>query len=247
MRWGVVLALLAGVIAAVYLVWSIGFDPVWDAVARAGFGGLALLCLYSAVMFISLAFAWYFLMPPAERSRLWNFYIARLVRDSIAEISPFSPVGGMVASARLMILKRMTPAYAAGSVAADTTTEAMAQIVFLAFGLGIGLTQFRNLDGAGPLTLSKTTRLRSRFLPLAISLGQSLVVSLRNRGAALGGVDAVRRAAKPRVGNRLFTGEVDDRRDDRDDGDAEKEPFLRGSPLQDALDANFSHRIDLDQ
>lgn len=177
MRWGVVLALLAGVIAAVYLVWSIGFDPVWDAVARAGFGGLALLCLYSAVMFISLAFAWYFLMPPAERSRLWNFYIARLVRDSIAEISPFSPVGGMVASARLMILKRMTPAYAAGSVAADTTTEAMAQMVFLAFGLGIGLTQFRNLDGAGPLTLSMII-----ILLLAVP-GIALLIFLQKRGA----------------------------------------------------------------
>ena len=65
MKWGVVLALLAGVIAAVYLVWSIGFDPVWGAVARAGFDGLALLCLYSAVVFVALAFAWYFLMPPA--------------------------------------------------------------------------------------------------------------------------------------------------------------------------------------
>jgi len=76
------------------------------------------------------------------------------VRDSIAEISPFSPVGGMVAAARLMILKRMTPAYAAGSVAADATTEAMAQVGFLAFGLGMGLTQFRNLDGARPFPLS---------------------------------------------------------------------------------------------
>jgi len=55
MRWGVVLALLAGVVAAVYLVWSIGFDPVFAAVARAGFGGLALLCIYSALVFVSLA------------------------------------------------------------------------------------------------------------------------------------------------------------------------------------------------
>ena len=47
MKWapkiGVALALLAGLIAAVYLVWSIGFDSVLAAVARAGFAGLALL------------------------------------------------------------------------------------------------------------------------------------------------------------------------------------------------------------
>ena len=59
MKWapkiGVAVALLAGVVAAVYLVWSIGFDAVFAAIARAGFVGLALLCLYALVVFISLA------------------------------------------------------------------------------------------------------------------------------------------------------------------------------------------------
>src|SRR5882762_9524730 len=101
MKWapkiGVAVALLAGVVAAVYLVWSIGFDAVFASVARAGFGGLALLCLYALVVFISLAFAWYFLLPSGQHRPASELYIARLVRDSIAEISPFSPVGGMVA------------------------------------------------------------------------------------------------------------------------------------------------------
>ncbi len=39
MTWSVALALLAGVIAAVYPVGSIGFDPVWDAVVRAPASG----------------------------------------------------------------------------------------------------------------------------------------------------------------------------------------------------------------
>jgi putative membrane protein len=156
MKWapkiGVSVALLAGLIAVVYLVWSIGFDAVLAAIARAGFLGLALLCLYALLVFVVLAFAWYFLLPSAQRRPVHNFYVARLVRDSIAEISPFSPVGGMVAAARLMILKGMPGSYAAASVAADGTTEAMAQVVFLAFGLGLGFTQFRHLQGSGPLT-----------------------------------------------------------------------------------------------
>lgn len=177
MKWGVLIALLAGIVAAIYLVWSIGFDPVLEAVTRAGFGGLALLCVYGAAVFISLAYAWYFLMPSAERQRLWNFYIARLVRDSIAEISPFSPVGGMVAAARLMILKRMKPAYAAASVAADATTEAMAQVVFLAFGLGMGLTQFRHMEGSGPIVQTMVV-----MLLLAVP-GIALLIFLQKRGA----------------------------------------------------------------
>ncbi|HEX4273099.1 MAG TPA: lysylphosphatidylglycerol synthase domain-containing protein [Rhizomicrobium sp.] len=171
-------ALLAGLVAAIYLVWSIGFDAVFAAIARAGFGGLGLLCLYALVVFVSLAFAWYFLLPPAQRRPVTSFYIARLVRDSIAEISPFSPVGGMVAAARLMILKGMGSSYAAASVAADATTEAMAQVVFLAFGLGLGFTQFRHLQGSGPVTEGMLA-----VLLLAVP-GIALLIFLQKKGAS---------------------------------------------------------------
>ncbi|MDB5733410.1 MAG: hypothetical protein JWN16_47 [Alphaproteobacteria bacterium] len=177
MKWGVITALLAGIVAAVYLVWSIGFDAVFGAVARAGFGGLAILCVYALLVFVSLAFSWHFLLPPAHRRPVRELYIARLVRDSIAEISPFSPVGGMVAAARLMILKGMTASYAAASVAADATTEAMAQVVFLAFGLGWGFTQFQHLQGAGPLTEAMIA-----VLLLAVP-GIALLIFLQKKGA----------------------------------------------------------------
>ena len=175
---GIALALLAGVIAAVYLVWSIGFDSIFTSVARAGFGGLALLCAYALVVFVSLAFAWYFLMPPEHRRTVPQFYIARLVRDSIAEISPFSPVGGMVAAARLLILKGMPGAYAGASVAGDATTEAMAQVVFLAFGLGWGVSQFRHLSGGDVMTQAMLA-----VLLLAVP-GIALLIFLQKKGAA---------------------------------------------------------------
>jgi putative membrane protein len=181
MKWapkiGMALALVAGAIAAVYLVWSIGFDPVFAAIARAGFAGLALLCLFALLVFVSLAVAWYFLLPPVHRRPVREFYVARLVRDSIAEISPFSPVGGMVAAARLMALKGMSGPYAAASVAGDATTEAMAQVVFLAFGLGWGLTQFRHLQGSGPVTEAMLA-----VLLLAVP-GIALLIFLQKRGA----------------------------------------------------------------
>ena len=181
MKWtpkiGVTVALLAGLVAAVYLIWAIGFGAVFASIARASFGGLALLCLYALLMFVPLGFALYFLLPPLQRRPVAQLYIARLVRDSIAEISPFSPVGGMVAAARLMILKGMDAAYAAASVAADATTEAMAQVVFLAFGLGIGFTQFRHLQGSGPLTKAMIV-----VLLLAVP-GIALLIFLQKRGA----------------------------------------------------------------
>jgi putative membrane protein len=178
MKWGVVIALLAGVIAAVWLVWAVGFGAVFAAIARAGFGGLALLCLYALLVFMALALAWYFLMPRAHRRPLRDFYVARLVRDSIAEISPFSPVGGMVAAARLMILKGMNGPYAAASVAADATTEAMAQVAFLAFGLGWGVTQFSHIQGGDALTRGMIAVL------LLAGPAIALLIFLQRRGAA---------------------------------------------------------------
>ena len=182
MKWapkiGVAIALLAGLVAAVYLVWAIGFDAVFAAIARAGLIGLALLCLYALVVFVSLAYAWQFLLPPDERRPIADLYIARLVRDSIAEISPFSPVGGMVAAARLMILKGMNASFAAASVAADATTEAMAQVAFLAFGLGLGFTQFRHMENSTTLTWAVIL-----VLLLAVP-GIALLILLQKKGAS---------------------------------------------------------------
>jgi len=177
MKWGVAIALLAGLIAAVWLIWAIGFGAVIAAVARAGLGGLAILCLYALVVFLVLAAAWMFLLPRAERHDPRDFYLARLVRDSIAEISPFSPVGGMVAAARLMILHGMNAGYAAASVAADATTEAMAQVAFLAFGIALGVAHFRDLASAGPLTEAMVATLL-----LAVP-GIAALILLQKKGA----------------------------------------------------------------
>ncbi len=177
MKWGVAIALAAGLVAAIWLVWAIGFDAVIAAVARAGFGGLALLCLYALVVFVVLAAAWIFLLPQDQRRGVKDFYLARLVRDSIAEISPFSPVGGMVAAARLMVLHGMSAGYAAASVVADATTEAMAQVAFLAFGILLGLAHFRHLATTGPLIEAMVTTLL-----LAVP-GIAALILLQKKGA----------------------------------------------------------------
>ena len=177
MKWGMGIALLAGLVAAVYLIWAIGFGAVMAAIERAGVGGLAILCLYALVVFVVLAAAWMCLLPRSEHHDAKDFYLARLVRDSIAEISPFSPVGGMVAAARLMILHGMNAGYAAASVAADATTEAMAQVAFLAFGIALGVAHFRHLASAGPLTEAMVATLL-----LAVP-GIAALILLQKKGA----------------------------------------------------------------
>jgi putative membrane protein len=77
----------------------------------------------------------------------------------------------------MMVLKDMPVATASASVAADATTEAMAQIVFLALGLYFGLEQFRQLPAAGPLTGAMIV-----VLLLAIP-GVAALIFLQRRGA----------------------------------------------------------------
>ena len=178
MKWGVFLALLAGLVAAVWVIWAVGFGAVLGAVARAGLGGLALLCLYAALILLTAALAWIALLPPEYRRSLHHFYIARLVRDSIADISPFSPVGGMVAAARLMILKGMNGAYASASVAADATTKAMAQIAFLAFGVTIAVLHLGGIVESGWL-LQSLAAVLLLGIPGIIGL-----IALQKRGSA---------------------------------------------------------------
>jgi hypothetical protein len=84
----------------------------------------------------------------------------------------------MVAAARLLILKGMPGAYAGASVAGDATTEAMAQVVFLAFGLGWGVSQFRHLSGGDVMTEAMLA-----VLLLAVP-GIALLIFLQKKGAA---------------------------------------------------------------
>lgn len=151
MKIGVVFASIAGVTAAMYIAWTIGFHAIFGSISRAGFGGLGVLCAYALIVLAVLSAAWMSLLPRNLRTRPHKFYLARLVRDSIAEISPFSPLGGMVASGRLMVLSGMNANYAAASVAVDVTTEAMALAAFLTLGFALGMPHFRNLTGVGPL------------------------------------------------------------------------------------------------
>ena len=141
MKWGVLIALLraAWLIAAVYLYTVIGFGAVFAAVARAGLGGLLLLCLCQLAVAAMLSLlplvgggsaagaspgcrVAAFPGPPGASRRLPRFRLSRRC-------------GGLVTAARLAMLYGMQGSWAAASVATDMTTEAMAQVPFLAFGV----------------------------------------------------------------------------------------------------------------
>jgi putative membrane protein len=139
MKLGVILAALAGFALAAWLVFHIGFAPVFGAVASAGWGGFAILCGFGLAMFVVLGAAWWALM---RGGRVATFIWARIVRDSAGEVLPFSQFGGILIGARTLVLNGYSTPAAFASTTVDLTTEMMAQIAFIAIGIAIFAASF---------------------------------------------------------------------------------------------------------
>lgn len=137
MKIGVILAALAGLLGAAYLIFYVGFDAVFGAVVSIGWGGFALLLLYSATNFAFLGIAWFVLAGTRTARDFATFGWGRAVRDSAGDVLPFSQFGGMVIGARAVILRGVSAATAFGSTVVDITVEMVAQIAFILIGLVI--------------------------------------------------------------------------------------------------------------
>ena len=135
MKIGVVLAALAGLLGAAYLIFYVGFDAVFGAALSVGWGGFALLWLYGAANFVMLGIGWMLLVPPYSWRSATTFCWGRAVRDSAGDMLPFSQIGGMVIGARAVILRGVKRATSFGSTVVDVTMEMIAQIAFIILGL----------------------------------------------------------------------------------------------------------------
>src|SRR6185312_12401492 len=123
-----------GLAVAVWFVLHIGFAPVMGAVASVGWGGFAILCVYSLATFLVLGAAWFALTPTAP---FLTFAWGRIVRDAAGEVLPFSQIGGIMIGVRALILRGIAAPQAFASAIVDVTTEMMAQVVFILIGVAL--------------------------------------------------------------------------------------------------------------
>src|SRR5258708_17355750 len=131
MKLGVIAAALAGIVLAAYLIFHAGLGAIVTAVTSVGWGGFAILCICALVLFVVMGSAWFVLIPGLKPSRAATFIWGRLIRDSAAEVLPFSQFGGILIGARAVILSGVTTHVAFASTVIDVTTDTMAQIVFI--------------------------------------------------------------------------------------------------------------------
>jgi len=141
MKLGAIVALIAGLVLAVFLIFHVGVSQVFDAVGRVGIGGFVLILLTALPVIVFLGLAWRSLVGPL--APLWVFIASRQLRDSATDLLPFTQIGGVVIGARAGILGGIPSIKAYSSAMVDITAEIMAQVAFTALGLLIGLTTLR--------------------------------------------------------------------------------------------------------
>jgi glycosyltransferase 2 family protein len=197
-----------GLALAAYLVLSTGWREVLSSAAAVGWSGFGLICLCGLVLFGVLGTAWFVLWPFAPRTGVWVFVRARMVRDSAAEVLPFSQFGGIALGVRAAIVQGVRPAEAAASMVVDVTTEMIAQIGYAA--LGVALLAARAPRGSHADALTRGTLIglavaalaaalfivvQRRGFPAAARLARPLLRGLGDAGRAAGAaLDAFYRA-----------------------------------------------------
>jgi putative membrane protein len=172
----VVIVALLGLALAIYLVAYIGVGPVFSAVVAVGWSGFALLCLYALGLFVVLGCAWYVLLPESPRATVRVFVWARMVREAATDVLPFSQLGGIVLGARAAISHGVADSWVFSSTIVDVTTEMLAQIAYVAFGVLI-------LDLRAPPTSSAQSLIRGLLIGVACAVAAAGVfLALQRHG-----------------------------------------------------------------
>lgn len=192
MKSRIVVIAALGAALALYLVAFVGIGAVFAAALAAGWGGFAVLCLYALALSLGLGVAWRALLPDSRHSA-WVFGWARMVRDAATDVLPFSQLGGIAFGARAAIVQGVAATVALASIVVDVTTELMAQVVFVALGLGVLIAEAPRSSLAASLTGAIGVGLGVAAVACAVFLAlqrQSLWLTSKLATRVLGGAGA---------------------------------------------------------
>jgi putative membrane protein len=154
-------ATIVGLTVALWIFRSIGLGGVAEAARRIGWGGAILYYLYSLLVFGLLGGAWLTAAPGEPPRRILAFTWARLTREAVADLLPFSQIGGIIVGTRTLIAHGIAKPRVYASMIADMTTEMASQLLFTFFGLAAMASLLLGKHGAAlrPAVLGATAAL----------------------------------------------------------------------------------------
>lgn len=126
---------LAGITLLAGLALWAGLPAIEHCFASLGLGGILVIVLIHVPLILLMGLAWWWIGKPQAGPA--SFVMARLVRDSVAELLPFSQVGGFAAGVRLLALRGMPVRAGTSSLFADLVMEFCTKILYAIAGLAL--------------------------------------------------------------------------------------------------------------
>lgn len=175
-RWLRLIGLVLGVAILAWLVEHTDVAALLAAMARIGWGFIAIVAARGATVVVDCA-AWYCLLPRGERPPFSTMLPLRWIAESINTTLPAAQVGGDVVRAYLLQRRVAAPARGAASVAVDFALSLFAQILFTLLGLVL-LARLGNPAGWWPIAVT------AALVPLFAMLCWEVLVRRRLLAAA---------------------------------------------------------------
>ena len=139
---------LFGTAAFAALAIHAGMATVMRALGMLRLSGFAIITLMHLPVIILMGLAWWTVGRDAQGATPAKFVAARLVRDSVAEVLPFSQIGGFLSGLRLLNLLGLDRLIGALSMLADLMIEFAAKLTYTLVGV---LTLAYLIPGAHPV------------------------------------------------------------------------------------------------
>ncbi len=143
-----ILAGLAGLAVAVFLIADHGAADILQGVAALSWG-LLLVLLYRSVSLVTAAQAWRLLYPAGQRQGLARMSLLRWICESVNSLLPVAQIGGDLVRAKLAARPNQG-AQSGAAVVVDITLNLVVQILFVILALALLLSQGDSGYG-GPL------------------------------------------------------------------------------------------------
>ncbi len=138
MRLVPIIAGLAGLGLAIWLLHSTGFGRIMGLIGHAGWLGLSAVIVFHLTQVMASAAGWQAISAAAiHRPRLIAYAAIRVVREGVNNLLPVAQIGGPVVGARLLQGDGMALPDAIAATVADLTMEMVTQILFTLMGLGV--------------------------------------------------------------------------------------------------------------
>lgn len=186
MRLALLLATLAGLIAAVFVIRSVGLGEVAQAIGAIGAGGFLALWPYSLIIVAILGLAWLATAPGAE-AHFGAFLWGRTLRDAANDVLPLSQLGGVVLGAYAVASRGVREPLVNASLVIDMSAEMAAQLVYTLFGI-IVLAGLMTGASAHLLPLAIGSAAAFAILFAVVALGHRPILRLVQRIGFLPGL-----------------------------------------------------------